>query len=136
MERDTIQQHVGFLRGEIAVLQQENLSIRNLIDRLENDEVSISVLDNKINIFISECIDALNHTTHPAGNYADILKGILTGSDVKNLCDNAKALAVRIREEINTLEETIKSNNLKICRYQVDIDEVEAVKAEVSFHEE
>lgn len=128
-----MQQRVGYLRGEIAVLQQENLSIRNLIDRLESDEVSISELENKINIFISECIDALIHASPTADDYAVMLKGILTGNDARNLCDSTKSLGTRVRTEIDGLEEKIKYNNLRICRYQADIDEVEASKSDDSF---
>lgn len=129
MERNDIHQRIGYLRGEIAALQKENLAIRNLIDRLETDEVSISVLENKINIFISECIDTLKHATPTVDNYAVILKGILTGNDAKNLCDGARSLGTRVRAEIDALEEAIKNNNLQICRYQVDIDEIEALKS-------
>ena len=129
MERNDIHQRIGYLRGEIAALQKENLATRNLIDRLETDEVSISVLENRINIFISECIDTLKHATPTVDNYAVILKGILTGNDAKNLCDGARSLGTRVRAEIDALEEAIKNNNLQICRYQVDIDEIEALKS-------
>lgn len=114
MESNCLHRNVEYIKGVIATLVAENQSIVLQIDRLEVDIENVLSIEAKINTGLSTC--------------ASGTVGLFIDKDVLGIAEDARAIATRLKLEINMLEEAIKSNNQQIARYQESIQLIESEK--------
>lgn len=132
METNSLQRNAEYLKGVIATLTTENQSMLLQIDRLEVDIENILSIDARIATLLSDFAEVFDRLWSGGDNFADIASrsdGMLTDKDILRIAEDARTVAMRLRLEINMLEETIKSNNQQIARHQEDIQVIESSKS-------
>jgi len=125
------QENIGYLQGVIASLEQENEFFRLQIERLEGDCVNISSVESKMASMVADYSEAIHCDTIQDSCLDDLiskLNKILFDKEVLTLSQSAKDIGIRIRLEIDGLEEAIRSNKLMIGRCQDMIHEIETSK--------
>lgn len=124
-------ENIGYLQGVIASLEQENEFFRLQIERLEGDCVNISSVESKMASLVADYSEAIHCATMQDSCLDECiskLNKILFDKEVLTLSQSTKDIGIRIRLEIDGLEEAIRSNRLRIGRCQDIIHEIETSK--------
>ena len=135
MTIDEIQQRIDYLQGRIAALRQENTTLRNNIDDLEEGGADASSLAKKWEGILSDCfcvaktnLAKVDPTSGFNSYYMDRVNAILSSKEANEISECLGSIKSDAQKKISELEDKIKTNNTRIYQYQTEIEELRALQ--------
>lgn len=135
MTIDEIQQRIDYLQGRIDALRQENTTLRNNIDDLEEGGADASSLAKKWEGILSDCFGVaktnlakVDPTSGFNSYYMDRVNAILSSKEANEISECLGSIKSDAQKKISELEDKIKTNNTRIYQYQTEIEELRALQ--------
>lgn len=135
MTQDEIQKRIGYLLGQIDALQLDNATLKKNIDELEEGGADASSLVGKWEGMLSDCFSVVTSSLAKvdprsgfSAYYLERINAILSGEEATEISNCLKEIKSDSKNKISELEEKIKSNNVRIQKFQNEICELRAMQ--------
>ena len=130
-----IQKRILYLEGQIKVIQKNNGIIKKNIADLEESGTEASTLASKWEKTLSDCFDAVKNRLANVDKrsgfksyYLESINSVFSCKEASEISECFGAVKLDTKRKIDELKSEMNTNDTKLRRYQIEIEELRAIQ--------